>query len=160
IRAGRTVVHGVGLLHCRHAKCPAAGGPCGGSRGKAVRWTDSFDLIPARRIAPEPIGAIVSGLARSKKVEHKPSVNEPNMPTPGTGTAGEDSAAIVSTSLQRRVVAGRPRVAERRLDKRVLVTGGSRGIGAAIVRRLAGEGAHVALTYASSGERAERTAEE
>jgi 3-oxoacyl-[acyl-carrier protein] reductase len=32
-------------------------------------------------------------------------------------------------------------------NKRALVTGGSRGIGAAIVRRLAGEGAHVALTY-------------
>jgi 3-oxoacyl-[acyl-carrier protein] reductase len=28
--------------------------------------------------------------------------------------------------------------------KRALVTGGSRGIGAAIVKRLAGEGAHVA----------------
>src|SRR5438105_12798161 len=34
-------------------------------------------------------------------------------------------------------------------NKRALVTGGSRGIGAAIVKRLAGEGAHVALTYVS-----------
>jgi short chain dehydrogenase len=32
-------------------------------------------------------------------------------------------------------------------NKRALVTGGSRGIGAAIVLRLAREGAHVALTY-------------
>jgi 3-oxoacyl-[acyl-carrier protein] reductase len=38
----------------------------------------------------------------------------------------------------------------RRLEnKRALVTGGSRGLGAAIVKRLAGEGAHVALTYVS-----------
>jgi 3-oxoacyl-[acyl-carrier protein] reductase len=34
-----------------------------------------------------------------------------------------------------------------------LVTGGSRGIGAAIVKRLASEGAHVALTYSSSPDR-------
>lgn len=38
--------------------------------------------------------------------------------------------------------------------KRALVTGGSRGIGAGIVKRLASEGADVALTYAASPERA------
>jgi 3-oxoacyl-[acyl-carrier protein] reductase len=42
-------------------------------------------------------------------------------------------------------------------NKRALVTGGSRGIGAAIVRRLAQEGAHVALTYVSNPERAQET---
>lgn len=41
--------------------------------------------------------------------------------------------------------------------KRVLVTGGSRGIGAAIVKRLAGEGAHVALTYVSNSDQAGET---
>ncbi|GAA4550646.1 3-oxoacyl-ACP reductase family protein [Amycolatopsis samaneae] len=41
------------------------------------------------------------------------------------------------------------------LDGKVaLVTGGSRGIGAATALRLAGEGADVALTYHSSGEKA------
>jgi 3-oxoacyl-[acyl-carrier protein] reductase len=39
-------------------------------------------------------------------------------------------------------------------NKRALITGGSRGIGAAIVKRLAAEGAHVALTYNSSPDRA------
>src|SRR5439155_13051541 len=39
-------------------------------------------------------------------------------------------------------------------SKRALITGGSRGIGAAIVKRLAREGAHVALTYSSSPDRA------
>lgn len=38
--------------------------------------------------------------------------------------------------------------------KKAFVTGGSRGIGAAIVKRLATEGADVAFTYARSGERA------
>jgi 3-oxoacyl-[acyl-carrier protein] reductase len=42
--------------------------------------------------------------------------------------------------------------------KRALVTGGSRGIGAAIVRRLAREGANVALTYVSKPDEAKKTA--
>jgi 3-oxoacyl-[acyl-carrier protein] reductase len=40
------------------------------------------------------------------------------------------------------------------IGKIALVTGGSRGIGAAIVRRLARDGATVAFTYAASGDRA------
>jgi 3-oxoacyl-[acyl-carrier protein] reductase len=43
--------------------------------------------------------------------------------------------------------------------KRALVTGGSRGIGAAIVKRLAHEGAHVALTYVSQPDHAKETAQ-
>ena len=43
-------------------------------------------------------------------------------------------------------------------NKRALVTGGSRGIGAAIVKRLAREGAHVALTYVSKPDEANKTA--
>ncbi|HEY5975411.1 MAG TPA: 3-oxoacyl-ACP reductase family protein [Geobacteraceae bacterium] len=42
-------------------------------------------------------------------------------------------------------------------NKRALVTGGSRGIGAAIVKRLAREGAHVAFTYVSNPDQAEET---
>jgi 3-oxoacyl-[acyl-carrier protein] reductase len=43
--------------------------------------------------------------------------------------------------------------------KGALVTGGSRGIGAAIVRRLAREGAHVALTSVSTPDQAHETAQ-
>jgi 3-oxoacyl-[acyl-carrier protein] reductase len=43
--------------------------------------------------------------------------------------------------------------------KAALVTGGSRGMGAAIVRRLAGSGADVALTYTRSTELAQSVAE-
>ncbi len=39
-------------------------------------------------------------------------------------------------------------------DKDILVIGGSRGIGAAIVTRLAAEGGDVAFTYAGSPEAA------
>lgn len=49
----------------------------------------------------------------------------------------------------------------RRLEnKRALVTGGSRGIGAAIVKRLASEGAHVALTYVSKPDQANEIVKE
>jgi 3-oxoacyl-[acyl-carrier protein] reductase len=44
--------------------------------------------------------------------------------------------------------------------KRALVTGGSRGIGAAIARRLAEDGADVALTYQASADQAEALADE
>lgn len=50
-------------------------------------------------------------------------------------------------------------VVPRRLTaRRALVTGGSRGIGAQIVRHLAADGAAVAFTYRVEGERAERVA--
>lgn len=45
-------------------------------------------------------------------------------------------------------------------NKVALVTGGSRGIGAAIVRRLAKEGAHVAFTYSASAKAAAAVARE
>lgn len=46
------------------------------------------------------------------------------------------------------------------INKRAVVTGGSRGIGAAIVRKLASQGAEVAFTYSASADAAQALAEE
>lgn len=51
-------------------------------------------------------------------------------------------------------------IPERIKGKKALVTGASRGIGAAIALRLAQEGADVAITYERSAEKAEAVAEE
>lgn len=50
-------------------------------------------------------------------------------------------------------------ITERLAGTVALVTGGSRGIGAEIVRRLAAEGADVAFTYLTSKDEAEQVAE-
>ena len=46
--------------------------------------------------------------------------------------------------------------AQQLAGKRALVTGGSRGIGAAIVSRLAQDGADVAFTYAAAADTADK----
>jgi 3-oxoacyl-[acyl-carrier protein] reductase len=61
------------------------------------------------------------------------------------------------TALQEKLVATTPK---RLVGKVAIVTGGSRGIGAAIALRLAAEGATVAITYASNKTAADKTVKE
>ena len=114
--------------------------PCG---NQLNRVTHHIGHNVGRRKGKNPQGA---------SMEQRPGSKEP-----GTSTRSgenEERVTLVSADLRRRSIA--PRLQ----DKRALVTGGSRGIGAAIVRRLASEGAHVGLTYASKKELARETAAE
>src|SRR5690606_27050002 len=77
---------------------------------------------------------------------HAPSCSS-RAATGWSSKAGEDTRKRMSTQ---RTFEG----------KAVLVAGGSRGIGSAIARRFAGQGAAVAISYRSSGEAAERLVEE
>src|SRR2546422_3093136 len=74
-------------------------------------------------------------------------------PSGGPGTTSRRARRSVSRCRKE----GEPRMNRTLQHKRALVTGGSRGIGAAIVKRLAREGAHVALTYVSKPDQANAT---
>jgi 3-oxoacyl-[acyl-carrier protein] reductase len=76
-------------------------------------------------------------------------------PVPAPNPRGDSQPTIVATTLT-----SRPVTARTLQDRRALVIGGSRGIGAAIARRLAREGAHVAVTYATRPEHAAATVTE
>jgi 3-oxoacyl-[acyl-carrier protein] reductase len=65
----------------------------------------------------------------------------------------------VFTHFDRRTALKGTKMAQPLASKRALVAGGSRGIGAAIVKRLARDGAHVALTYVSKPDDANKTVE-
>jgi 3-oxoacyl-[acyl-carrier protein] reductase len=80
-----------------------------------------------------------------------PSNRPGSEPRPASDRRPE-TPSIVATSLTARPVAARSLQ-----DRRCLVIGGSRGIGAAVVRRFAREGAAVALTWASRQELAAAT---
>src|SRR5512134_3579419 len=71
---------------------------------------------------------------------------------------GFGSRAIEANEQYQASLTSRNRMNPQLENKRALVTGGGRGIGAAIVQRLAREGAHVALTYVSKPEQAEHSA--
>src|ERR671925_606323 len=103
-------------------------------------------------MAPGWIGGRVSGEAGGIGYEKQDHLSDHGSTTRWTGDALLCNAAgCVSVTLSQRGI-----IMMRKLTGKVaLVTGGSRSIGAAIVKRLAADGAAVALTYGASPNKAD-----
>src|SRR6266850_2572756 len=87
--------------------------------------------------------------ASSGLVKHEASRFSTARPTYATGSAKNEIRGIGEETMTRKLE-----------GKIALVTGGSRGIGAAIAKRLAAEGASVAITYAKDASAASSVVKE
>src|ERR1700732_510721 len=87
--------------------------------------------------------------ASSGLVKHEAPRFSTARPTYATGSARKEVRGIEEKTMTRKLA-----------QKAALVTGGSRGIGAAIAKRLAADGASVAITYAKDASAASAVVKE
>src|ERR1700689_2368552 len=112
----------------------------------------------------EAVGAGAAGAGAAVGVMHLHELSLSG-PSPGAWCRGATRAPLDGTDgsargIRRRGASAGWRTMTRLAGKSALITGGSRGIGAAVARRLSAEGASVAINYLSRRADAEALAQE
>src|SRR5580692_2857248 len=134
--------------------------PTSSSRSRICRLSDGCDVCSFRPAATVrlPASAIATKYRRCRSsipapmlAKHRCQLNKVCCQR-GTATS---NGAVNLSSKRERDSRGRRKTMTKKLDGKIaLVTGGSRGIGAAIAKRLAADGANVAITYTKGADAA------